>query len=386
MSRAKVDGSSSPAFLDDTEREPGRNALPAKADPIAKIVTGVNQATHAGQPLFTWVMRGIGSQPAMRQVLSTRNLAVVQESGVTLYLTHQFDPDGNPGFQTGQGINVRVDSTDYLTPISYDDVVDTVYPTDLRVQTFTALAQYSTTLKDYVISSTTTNYPQLRAGGMWQTPMDTALTGEGTSVVGKSDLHIKGDIIGARSSSNEDLSSLRDVFNNTFTYKRPQFGWSALAAGTSSFYIGMTTSFNAYRYIFDQTYGTGGTSFTATTPAWTLPLSYSAAGRRTQVRVYVFVYAAMSGATNTGSLAVANKNSSGTMASSATALTNTPTINSTTFRWYPTLSSFDPSTAPYFLAYAGSTYDRVALCSRSSGTTDSVRIGAVTMIVQHDTT
>jgi hypothetical protein len=93
----------------------------------------------------------------------------------------------------------------------------------------------------------------------------------------------------------------------------------------------------------------------------------------------------MSGATNTGTIGVANKDSSGTSASAPSAITNTPTISGTSFAWYPTLASWDPSTSPYFLAYAGSTFDRVALCAKSSGSTDSVRIGAFTYVVMHKT-
>ncbi len=180
----------------------------------------------------------------------------------------------------------------------------------------------------------------------------------------------------------EHLGTFQTVFENTFKYQRPQIGWSATNPGTAGNYVAFTTSMSSYRYIFDQTYGAGGTSFTATTPAITFPLSYSSHGMSTQVRVYVFVYAAMAGTTNTGSIAVANKDASGTMASSPTALINGATINSTTFAWYPTIASFNPATAPYFLAHAGASYDRIALCARSSGSTNSVRIAAYTLLVQ----
>ena len=124
--------------------------------------------------------------------------------------------------------------------------------------------------------------------------------------------------------------------------------------------------------------GGGGTNFSATGPAITLPLANAGGGRRTQLRVYVFVYASMSGTTNTGSIGVANKSSSGTMATSATALTNAATISGSTFAWYPTLSTWTPGTGQYFSGYTGSAFDRIGLCS---GATDTIRIGAWTMIV-----
>jgi hypothetical protein len=109
-------------------------------------------------------------------------------------------------------------------------------------------------------------------------------------------------------------------------------------------------------------------------------LKYSAAGRETQVRVYVFVLAAMSGGTDTGTIAVANKNASGTMGAMA-ALTNPQTIAGTGFTWYPSLGAFDPATCPYFNAYAGTTFDRVCLGARSSGATDKVQIRSVMFAV-----
>lgn len=385
MSRAKVDGSKAPAFFDDAEREVGRNGLAATGRIMGRIAKAINQAAHAGRPFFSFVIRSItGTNPVLRQVYSGRNLGTSFEAGAAIYTQHQLAEDVE-GFVSGQGIQVTIDGVDYLTEVSFDlgnaDTTSGVtYPNDSRTVAVFSGAGYSADLAELVVEATTENYPQIRGMSLWQPAIDSAPTSSSIPV-GTSDLHQKGEIVGVRASSNEHLGTFLSVFRNTWYYQRPQLGWSLINPGTN--YLSMTTSRTQFRYVFDQAYGTGGTSFTGTGPALTLPLMHSAASRRNQIRVYVFVYAAMSGTTNTGTIGVANRDTNADMATSASALTNGATISGTSFQWYPSPGSFNPATSPYFLGYAGSIPDRVALCARSSGATDAVRIAAWTMIVQH---
>lgn len=382
--RPRVDGSSAPSLLDDAEAEAARNGTAAVSDLVAKEARVINHAAHCGRPLFSWVIRGVFDEftpgPLFRQIYAPRNFGAQIEAGVALWMPHNNDPDGDAGFTAGQGIEISIDGTAFLTRTDFDTVAETTYPEDVRRMTLLSNKGYINGVVEFNVDTKTDNRPQVRAGSIWQGPLDTA-TAAAASNVGIADLHQKGEIVGTRSSSQEHVASLLTTFNNAWLNMRPQIGWSAANPGANP--IEFTTSGQNFRYIFSQAYGTSGTSFSASGPAITLPLMYSAAGRRNQIRVYVFVYAAMSGATNTGTIGVANRASNATMASSASALTNGSTISGTTFAWYPTLASFDPATAPYFNGYAGSVPDRVALCAKSSGATDHVRVGAFTMLVLH---
>lgn len=376
-----VNGNLAPVLLDDAERENGRNGKEAKAALIAKEANLINQAAYAGHPFYTWVLGEIDLEVGgmeFRQVYSPRNVGALYESGVAIWATNNaVEP-----YVSGQGVKLTINASEYLTPTPYDDPAVSTYPEDARTIDLIATYGYSTTPTELVVSAVTDNFPQLVSGSLWQEALENAPTNT-TNVVGTADIHQKGDIVGERSGSNQHLGTLLSVFNNTFYFQRPQVGWSMLNPGT--LYVDFTTSKNAFRYIFNQAVGNGGTSPAPGGPAITLPLSYSAAGLRNQVKVFVFVYAAMSGATDTGSIGVANKDDTGSMATTVTALTNASTINSTSFTWYPDPDAFDHETAQHFLGYAGASYDRVVLCAKSSGSTDSVRIGAVTFIVQHAT-
>ena len=89
----------------------------------------------------------------------------------------------------------------------------------------------------------------------------------------------------------------------------------------------------------------------------------------------------MSGGTDTGSLGVSNKTAHNTVAGTPVALTNPVTITTGAFQWYPTLATWTPATGMYFNGFTGDAYDRIALCAKSSGATDTVVIGAFALIV-----
>ncbi len=169
------------------------------------------------------------------------------------------------------------------------------------------------------------------------------------------------------------------TFTSLWQNRRPEIGWSAIG-GT---YCDFSTSSQQFRYWGDQSIGTTGTAPSNTGPGDTLPVLYAGAGRRTTIRVYVAVYAAMSGATNQGTLAIANRDTSGTMGPFVQ-IGSSGMITGSGFQWYPS-GTFDPSTAPYFESPTNQAYDRVLLGAKSNGATDTVRIAAWKMFVYHST-
>jgi hypothetical protein len=168
-------------------------------------------------------------------------------------------------------------------------------------------------------------------------------------------------------SSTSMLDTFRSNFNHTVNRKRPMIGWDAIDPGNG--YVNFNTSTQAYRYIHDQSVGTGGTSPASTGPAITFPLYKAATGISTTVRVAVRVYAAMSGATDNGSVGVSHQDGAGGMTSFANLIT---TISGTSWAWYPALST----SAMYFDGRADLAYERIVLAGKSNGTTNTLRIGA----------
>jgi hypothetical protein len=196
-----------------------------------------------------------------------------------------------------------------------------------------------------------------------------------SDTVGGDQFKAGAEVIATLSGSYYTMDRLRDRLNHVHQNRTTQISWAC----RDDEYVEFATSSQAYRYIFDQTIGTGGTAPSATGPADTLPNLYAGYGISTLVRVYVYVYAAMSGNTDTGTLAVANK-ASGAMGA-MTALTNPVSIGGTGYAWYPSLGSLTASTGAYFLSPTTAAFDRICLGARSGGATDKVRIKAWTMIV-----
>jgi len=369
-------------LLDDQERALAKNGLAAVGSLVGKEADLLERIAYSGRPLFTWIggdSTTINKANCFRQVFNNQHSANVDEYTWLHYL------EGTAARVNTQGLTVSIDSSTTTTNLDYSTSPTPTYATDIKTLTArTAFGLTSTGAKELVFGSATANGPQLRSGLFLSAGQFQVVPGEDTCTLDAGRFAQNHEILGIETGATTDktLTRFRNVYLNTWRYRRPQFGWSAINPGTG--YVEFSTSKSDYRYIFDQTYGTNGTAIGAGTPAMTMPLEYSAAGLRTQIRVYVFVYAAMSSGTGTGTLAVANKNASGTMASTPTALTNNVSISGTSFAWYPSLSTALSSCA-YFTAYAGTTFDRVALCARNSGGEfdGNVRIGAFTMIPIH---
>jgi hypothetical protein len=188
------------------------------------------------------------------------------------------------------------------------------------------------------------------------------------------------DVIATKTGSRSTNARLIDRFEQVWQNNRPQIQWSSIGGTWCDF----TEDPQQFRFWGNQTIGDGGTAPSLNGPGITLfGTRYAGAGLRDTVRVYVSVYAAMSGATDQGEIAIANRDTSGAMQPFAQ-IGSSGMISGTGFQWYPaTGSAFDPATAPYFEAPTNQVYDRVLLGARSTGATDTVRIGAWHMAIYH---
>ncbi len=389
MSSVIVNGGVKPQFQDDQQREYARNGKAASGDVMRKTIALANQVTFAGKPIFNWIAdlgttnaNITGIDPLYRQIYTGENYGAIREGARAIYL-----PDTGTSV-AGQGWHVTWTSTSTTSLLHYSGVSGTSYPVGALTSHVLTSAGYG--IRELKIGSVTSNGPQLSAGCVYQEPqneIDPSLLQPISSVYGYAGLANVGpgrNVFGSSTSTTatEVLRNLTHVLVDTYGRRRPQIGWSIPNPGVSSQFVLFATSGQQYRYIHDQSYGSGGLTITESTPGITLPLKYAGSGRNTQVKVGVYVYAAMTGATDTGSLAVANRNSSGTMAGVASTLTNNVTVSGTTFQWYPSLGS-DPA---YFMGYCGSAahYDRVVLCARADGVTDQIKIAAYTIYVIPD--
>lgn len=182
------------------------------------------------------------------------------------------------------------------------------------------------------------------------------------------------EVLATQTGSFSTMDRMRDRINHVHQNRNTQISW---ACPDDSYF-----EFNGsdYRYMFDQTIGDGGTAPSFDGPGITLPVPYAGYGIASQVRVYLYVYAAMSGTTDHGTVAVANKDATGAMGA-MTPLVNGATISGTSYQWYPGLGALDPAAGAYFLSPTGIVFDRVCIGGRSEGTTDKLRVKAWTLVV-----
>lgn len=411
----QVSGGNGPTLFDDTAIGEGRNGQPASGALFARLIKLANQIAYSGKPAYSWI-GGISTgfstfedpTPWFRAMYNGANYGAVTEGAQIQY-------EQLSGFAAiaNQGWATRVNDVNFVNSLNYSTPVVGSYPTSLLRDTMVGTRGYTAANSEIAVWGKTSNYPVMRSGVVWQEPQDVIdpnvagsyvdSSGTQTGVnayVGSQLVRAGGPIVGIRSdnlTAADVLQKLRIQLLNTHQYHRGQQCWSAQLPDTNA--ITFSTSKNQFRYIFDQTYGTGGTAFAADSPgtttifgttyspAITMPLKYAGSNLYTQIRVYVFVYAAMTGGTDTGSIGVANKDSGGTMAATPSAVTNPVTISGTTLKWYPdkvssSTASLPLTTAPYFKGYCGtfSEFDRIGLCFKSSGTTDSVKVAAFALI------
>lgn len=361
--------------LDDALMTEGKNGKPALATVIAAPIVRQNAVAYRGRAIHTWWGGGFTTNASnvLRQVWNQHFAEARYLRSQVLYVPN------NSTYLTTQGIEGSLGgAAATLYPTAYDMSAFTAQTEPQYVREAQVFGDVSSTpagRSQIALGSASANGPNVVAGHIYemaQTACDPVSTGA-YSPAG----HVGAGLpILATNTASPMYTFERaaDRFIHIWNRKRPQIGWSMARPGTN--YVDFTVSPQAYRYIFDQRYGDGGTAPALTGPGITFPLRYAANGIATTVGVAIYVYAAMSGSTDTGSIAFAHKALGGaSMTTFGTASSGAPTISGTTFAWYPALTG----TPAIFNMRADLAYERILLAAKSSGATDTVRIAAFTM-------
>lgn len=385
-------------FFDDIEEDAGKNGKPPKADHIQKLIDATNALNYRGRPLFNWWGSSANDDASrvLRQCWAHLHQGGTKPRGRALILKPSQVRDATQAVQ----VNISGANHDYFKEYDLEGVSPAlVDPDGLEDFPFGADLDHSTfALQDLGIGANATTTPAAAPGlisGMMYESAQHLVDPVSTECFTPPELAIPGGDIVATAPTGDlkKVGRLLDNFMHLVKYHRPQIGWSAKVPGTN--YIDFTVDPDNFRFIFDQEVGEGADSAPgANKPAITLPLKNAAAGLRSQIRVGVYVYAAMSSAADDGEIGVANKDGSGGFEPTVNLLTNPMVISGTTFKWYsgtgagqafPADLTGDPS---YFLGDATAGYDRICLCGRrkSGGAgTATLRVAAFTFRVFHFT-
>ena len=376
------------SLYDDACRADGRNGGPAVGSIFKGYVDGLNAIACRYRPVLSfWGGSDWGNSFSEASGGYNFNWLNVNP-GVTRLVGHFLTCPNNGVPSNPQTVDMVVNitvGTAYSPPVPEDDNHPTKYPRD-AVEVASIKFPATATQRPVVLqlASHFTNGPQLRSGLVYE---DQNINPGSIQAI-PSDYITTGAAITGKAASNSDIRAtkgIRDFFRSVHAGHRLAFGWAG-QHGVSPNDGDCKLNFapTAYRYLFSQTIGDGGTAPTATGRGITVPLRYSAAGIRTRVRVYVSVLAAMAtGAGGVGSLAVYNLDDSGAMPGAAVPLVNGPSITGTTWAWYGWSTPFNPGADAYFLGNAVRPYDRVVLCGKSTSGTDYLRIGAFSMAAYH---
>ncbi len=350
----------------------GRNGAAPRGVLQATMVDVLQYKQHEGRPLFHWWggwdYKGINYATSGATVFRMARHHALEGGGRHLRMDAHVLPSKNIADSTTGGIVF----TGYSNPVG-EKGTGAYYPPNVTYAG--GLTDNDDDEAPALVEENTIGFDNVR-------PVAGCIYEDGIKSLQSSDTVTSGgmasgrDILATQSGSYSTLDRLRDRLNHVHQNRTTQIGWAC----PDNSYIEMSTSSHAYRYLFDQAIGTGGTAPSATGPAITLPNRYAGYGISTQVRVYVYVYAAMSGATDGGTLSVANKDAGGTMGT-MTALTNPQTIGGTGYAWYPSLGALSTSAGAYFQSPTNPAFDRICLGARSEGTTDKIRIKAWMMVV-----
>ncbi len=372
-------------LLDDAVRHVASNGALARGALIEAEARSIQHYQHAGRPFFHfWGYQNTNDNTTLYRFARANFL----EGGGQQFRARFGALPKDGASSTTQGTTVTVDGTPYVTamPTSMETAR---YPQNMQAIDTTAITSFGTPVEDYSFGPNDADSPYLMSGCLYEDftdPGDTDIT------VTTDGFRSGADILAVKTGAPSTVDRLQDTFRKVWRFRRPTASWSledpdSLYNPSADPGLELATSPNQYRYLFDQRIGNGGgTAPSVTGPGWTLPLCYSAAGLRNQIRVYVWVYACMTpiveGDAGEGHIAVANKDSTGTMQTTFTELTNGPVITGVSPQWYPALGSFDPTSSPYFMGYCGAAPDRVLIGAKATADA-TVRISAITMLAFH---
>lgn len=381
--------------LDDEQATAGKNGKPAVASQMQGAITTLNRINYSGRTLFSWwggQQTTSGSNNCLRTVYNHHHQAANSNLGGESQHDFRWDVLATQYTATavaGQGLSLEIDGTNSTFPTAPGSAPSSrVEPTHLDVYKLAAHVHenYVTAFGKFDLSfgAYTSNAPRMVAGCAYEPARNVvpALTASTSAWVPQDfvapDNGIVATGIGASLAHN---NRYRLMLLHAWNRKRPTWGWSLVKP--DSFYVAFddyTTT--QYRYIFDQTIGDTGTAPSVTGPGITIPLRYAASGLNTTIKCAVYVYAKMSGATDTGSMAISHKAAGGASMTAFSTGTNPATISGTTAQWYPSLSG-TPNTHDLRADLA---FDRVVLAAKSNGATDHVRISAIAIFPLHSST
>lgn len=359
--------------FDDADKALAKSGVPARASVILRLANALNSVANGGRMIRTF-WRGYPASGDIRGYVAVWNHK--HNPGRSINVRLLYYPDTTTP-TAGQGVSLSISTSTAVTATS-----TWVFPYDFRSTTpkepprgyfqFSQNYGYTTTgIYELDLGNPTTNGPLVGGGMLFESAELNVDPSNSRISIPVTNYAAGLDVIGSSVvTSYAQLDTLRSQFLHTWNRCRPSIGWNAPGS-----YIEFNTSTQSYRYIFDQTIGDGGTAASTTGPGVTFPLRYTGRGLQTSVSVAVFVYAAMTGTTNTGTIAITHKASGGASMENIAALTGI-TVNSTTPRWYPDLTTATLST---FNARTDLQPERILLCGKSSGATNNLRVYAWTM-------
>jgi hypothetical protein len=373
--------------MDDARRLAGRNGQPASGRVLRDAIQALDAIATRPRPLFTW-QGGATDVNTSQSVPSIRHRwldASPGRCGVAA-VVYKLPTLGTP--VTGQGATLGItgayaNTTQAAEPARNANPFNVpLFPFNAKETSplvFTVPTGSATRPRGLVISSDTANGPQIRAGMIFE--RNNVLPGTSPATNPQyltDDWQQAGQQITGRDTANSDLRSLRSYRNYlraAYKGRRLHFGWSAGnpdGGGVLSRVSQIATS--TYSYILDPTV----TSPTVNGPGICVPLRYSASGIGTRIRLYVSVYAAVTG--GTGTFGYYNLNDFGAI-QGPTALNNSPSVTSGTFAWYGISDPFAESTDAYMFGNATLAFDKIILCGRCTGGT--LKVGAFAIHSYH---
>lgn len=361
--------------IDDQTKVRGRNTKVASGKYMIRIATGLNQIQHSGRMIYTFWDGDTtnNSTDVCRWIWNHHHVPGHEGRFFGLYT-----PDSGVR-ASGQAIQLTIagDTTTKIIDYSAAGVTAPAYPSGSRAFNMaTTDAVSNTTACSF--GSLTANGPIIESGMFYEARQLSADPTNAREYLPDEQFAQGADIVtGAVGGSLNVTNTYRVNLLHAWARMRPQICWSAHGVGAD--YLTLTST--DQRFIFNTTIGENGTAISETGPGITFPARYAGSGLNTSVNAAVYVWARMNGTTDNGTLSFSHRQSGGGGMTALAALTNGPTINGTTWQWYPAVNT-TPATIKLWTNLA---YDRVVLTA-STGTTDELQIGAFAIFVQPSTT
>jgi hypothetical protein len=357
----------SPGFepVDDAVCDLGKNGEPPFAEVIAAAAQRLNRLQYRGRSLYHWWAGDpiSDSDDVLRTAWNNYHKPGRQLRAHLLIRRRNGAP------VDGQAIRVTTDLGTYDYPSGEADLSGGSAPSDPHdLEPFeigSGIEEAAQGPRNVSIGSRTANGPTLNSGCLFEAAQPYIDPASSEGYIPLDWIAPNSGIVAASvSGTTRNMNRIRLQLLHAWNRMRPSIAWSISKPGTN--YIEFSTSAQAYRYIFDQTYGDGGSPLAVNGPGMTFPLYKSAAGVQLTVYVGCAVYAAMSATGCTGKIG---------LSSNTSAFSDVITgISGTAFAWYPTFAVNGESRALLAATVDGPL--RVHLAAKSDTAAKYVRIGA----------